>query len=97
MLIPRGPREKLYAPPEEGVETLPDGTTRHYVQEDAGWVYGTYRKAYREAWGGRKRRELAESFGRIMEIDANVAERILRDGTTTRHEPDGTFVLTIPD
>jgi hypothetical protein len=85
-----------YESPEPRRERLPDGTTRVNVAPTPEWLYWYWRRRYREGRGKARKQVIgyfADSFG----VDGAVAERILRDDTPHRTEPDGSFVMTIPD
>jgi hypothetical protein len=89
-------RELTYEAPERRRERLPDGTTRVNVAPTPGWLYGHWRRRYGQS-RGKARKEVVGLFADSFGVDGAVAERILRDDTPHHTEPDGTFVMTIPD
>jgi hypothetical protein len=90
------PQERRYESPVRREETRPNGKTSASWMPGPTWCYHHWRRSYaREK--GQRRGEVVGYFAAGFDLDGDVAERILRDDTPHRTEPDGTFVMTLPD
>jgi hypothetical protein len=90
------PQELRYKAPEDREEVHRGGKRTVHWSPSPGWLYGHWRQSYaRER--GKRRREVVAYFAEGFRVEEAVAKRILRDDTPHRIEPDGTFVMTVPD